>query len=315
MQIIRYTPEKQEEWNTFIRSSKNGTFLFLREYMDYHSSRFNDHSLMFYQNNALLAVMPANISDTTFYTHQGLTYGGLVLSHKIRAQQVLALFDLLIPYVTQECHAERIVYRAVPSIYHSYPSDEDLYALFRNKAQLTERRLSTAILREYALPFRTLRRRQVKRAEQLGLYVTENQDIAAFWYILTNLLKTRHRTAPVHSEEEIRMLMKRFPENIRLFGVYSREHELLAGTVVYETTTVAHLQYIAANEAGKKSGALDLLFQHLIGNRYTEKRYIDFGVSVEKDGWYLNEGLQFQKEGFGGRAILYDTYEISLNNQ
>ena len=38
----------------------------------------------------------------------------------------------------------------------------------------------------------------------------------------------------------------------------------------------------------------------------------DFGVSTEQRGSYLNEGLIFQKEGFGGRAICYDTYAIDL---
>ena len=88
--------------------------------------------------------------------------------------------------------------------------------------------------------------------------------------------------------------------------------ETLGGCVVYETEQVAHVQYIAASPLGKKQGALDLLFQQLICERYAHKRYFDFGISTEQGGQILNEGLLFQKEGFGARAILYDIYELKL---
>ena len=88
--------------------------------------------------------------------------------------------------------------------------------------------------------------------------------------------------------------------------------EPVAGIVVYETDTVAHFQYIAASDEGCSIGALDLLIAHLIEKVYTNKQYIDFGTSTEQGGTYLNEGLIRQKEGFGGRAVVYDTYELSI---
>ena len=106
------------------------------------------------------------------------------------------------------------------------------------------------------------------------------------------------------------MLAGRFPHNIRLFTANDDGDTVLAGVVVYETANVAHLQYIAASPAGKKAGALDMLIMHLIENVYKEKQYIDFGISTENGGKVLNEGLISQKEGFGGRAIVYDTYEM-----
>ena len=64
-EIIRYTPDKADEWNQFIAKSKNGTFLFDRHYMDYHRDRFEDHSLMFYLEGALYALMPATAEAAT----------------------------------------------------------------------------------------------------------------------------------------------------------------------------------------------------------------------------------------------------------
>ena len=41
-------------------------------------------------------------------------------------------------------------------------------------------------------------------------------------------------------------------------------------------------------------------------------RYLDFGISNEDSGRYLNEGLVLQKCGMGGRAIVYQTYKVDL---
>ena len=54
-EVRRYTPDKANEWNRFVAASKNGTFLFERQFMDYHADRFTDCSLMFYRDNALYA--------------------------------------------------------------------------------------------------------------------------------------------------------------------------------------------------------------------------------------------------------------------
>lgn len=116
---------------------------------------------------------------------------------------------------------------------------------------------------------------------------------------------------PVHSLAEISLLKSRFPENIRLFLCLEGQMPL-GGTVVFETGRVLHVQYISANEDGKAKGALDILFDFLINERYAEIPVFDFGQSTEKMGTILNEKLIFQKEGFGGRGVMYNTYEYLI---
>ena len=78
-EIKRYNCDKNlEEWNQFVKNSKQGTFLLDRSYMDYHSDRFTDHSLLVYRQGKLYALLPANERDHTLYSHQGLTYAGLL---------------------------------------------------------------------------------------------------------------------------------------------------------------------------------------------------------------------------------------------
>lgn len=310
-QIVRYSAEEKERWDRFVRRSKNGTFLLLRDYMDYHADRFQDCSLLIYCNRQLTALLPGNLSDNCFHSHQGLTYGGMLLSPSVTLLKVEGAFQAVLEYLRTECQATSLVYRAIPHIYHQTPSEEDLYVLTRLGATLAARSLSSALLPGNSLPFRLLRSRQQKRAEKHHLTIVTDEDFATFWTVLEENLRECHGTVPVHSLEEITRLHNSFPHRITLFRVCG-ETETLGGCVVYETDEVAHVQYIAATPRGKRCGALDLLFHHLINERYAGKRYFDFGISTEQDGQVLNEGLLFQKEGFGARAIMYDVYKLEL---
>ena len=140
------------------------------------------------------------------------------------------------------------------------------------------------------------------------------QMLVDFWTLLTATLKSYHQVAPVHNVDEILRLKSLFPKEISAFCVYEGE-QLVAGTLLYIAGKTVHAQYIAANERGRMEGALDFLFDQLIEKYRNEgKSYFDFGISTEQQGSILNQGLLFQKEGFGGRGVCYDTYNVELEN-
>ena len=311
MQIVKYNSEYKNDWDAFVRMSKNGTFLFCRNFMEYHSDRFNDFSLMFYDKNNLIALLPGNISGDTLYSHQGLTYGGFILSADSRIESVLELFSSLIEFLNKN-KIKSLIYKAVPHIYHSCPAEEDLYALFRYNAILVSRSISSTINLSKRLKYTQLRKRQIKKAISLRLEVQENNSYEKFWDVLEINLLAKHQTKPVHSQKEIIDLGSKFPKEIRLFTV-SKDAQTVAGCLIFETQQVAHVQYISANEEGKQLGALDFLFDYLLNEIFTNKKYFDFGTSTEDAGHYLNVGLISQKEGFGARGIIYDTYQININ--
>ncbi|HIW44727.1 MAG TPA: GNAT family N-acetyltransferase [Candidatus Prevotella stercoripullorum] len=310
-EIIRYSSDRKAEWDDFINRSKNGTFLFRRDYMDYHSDRFRDHSLMFYLKGRLCAVLPANVVGGTLYSHQGLTYGGLAMGDDAKAAEVCVLFGELNDCLRAQ-GVRKVVYKAVPWIYSRYASEEDLYAIFNVcGARLASRDISSTIFLDRRLKFGELRRRCLKKALRAGVTVRRSDDVAAFWQILDNNLESKYGVAPVHSLEELQLLMGCFPDNIRLYMSYLGD-EPLGGTVVYLNGDTVHTQYISASPEGKRLGALDALFGELICNVYSSYRYFDFGRSTERGGAYLNEALIFQKEGFGGRGVCNDTYEWDI---
>ncbi len=311
MEIRRYRREDKELWNSFVSKARNATFLFDRNYMDYHADRFDDNSFMFYHKGKLKAVLPANVAGDTLYSHQGLTYGGLLLDKKATVEDVLECFDSLNSWL-RENGISKVVYKALPWIYQQYPSEEDLYALtWKCKAQLISRNIASTIVIDNKLKFAESRKSGIRKALSLNIEVGESNDVDDFWHVLEDNLGNRYNAKPVHTSSEMKLLMSRFPNNIRLY-VAKMNGEIVGGTLIYVTPQVVHTQYISASVEGKKHGALDLLFDYIINKVYANCRYFDFGKSTEQGGAYLNEPLIFQKEGFGGRGVCYDWYQWKL---
>lgn len=311
--IEKYTVQKRQEWDDAVRNSRNGTFLHLRDYMDYHQDRFSDFSLIARDGDKLVAVMPACVDGDTLYSHRGLTYGGWLLPLRhFDVTIMLEVWDASSRFLLEH-GIVKMVYKPVPHIYHSYPCEEDLYAVFRAGGVLVESNISTVIDLDEPLPFDRGNHHNVNVAFKSGVEVSESSQWDDYWHLLENVLMSRYGTHPVHSIDEIKLLQSRFPDNIKLFTA-SLGGELLAGVVMYYCgNEVAHCQYIASSEHGRNVKALTLLFDHIINQSTLDGyRYFDFGTSNEAGGQYLNEGLVQQKCRLGGRGIVYNIYEIII---
>mgnify|MGYP002624435277 CR=1 FL=1 len=306
--IRRYSPDRQDEWNAFVATSKNGTFLFDRRYMDYHADRFQDYSLMFYYDGTLYAVMPANADGDTFQSHKGLTYGGLVTNSKTTAAMTVQLFRELNSFLRQQGF-RHVLYKCVPWIYHQMAAEEDLYAIARTcDIRLIDRDLGTVIIQPNPIRWERVRRRALKRALEAGLIVEQSDDLAGFWKVLQDNLELKYSSKPVHTLAEIELLHRRFPKNILLF-VAKKDNEILAGILLYVSRQVARAQYSSATRIGKQSGAIDIIYDRLINNDFRHLPFFEFGTSSLPGSNAINESLVFQKEGFGGRAFCWDRYE------
>ena len=310
--IRRYTEVDEAAWNAFVASSKNGTFLFDRRYMDYHSDRFMDHSLMIYEKDRLCALLPANDDGQgTLWSHQGLTYGGLIMGGQCRAATVRDIFVALNDYLREQGF-RRVVYKHIPWIYCTQPSEEDLFALSNVcHAQLRSRDVASVVVLNRRMAFSTLRKRGVKKGQKNGLYVKQLSDFSVYWKMLEQHLRRKFHAKPVHTLDEMMLLKQRF-RNIQLMSV-CQDNTILGGAVIYDCGQTVKTQYIMASEEGRCLGALDFLFDRLLDRYEAEGRlFFDFGTSNNVDNDDLNDSLIFQKEGFGARAVCYDTYEWVL---
>ncbi len=309
--IRRYSSDDALAWDRFVDESRQGTFLHRRGYMDYHSDRFDDFSLIAFKGDKVAALLPANRVGQTLYSHQGLTYGGwLTPRSHFDGDDMLALFDCWIQFLRSEGY-ERVVYKPVPHIYHSLPAEEDIYALYRFGARQESVQLSSAILLADNTGFNSQQIRNLKRSAAKNIRVWETDDAAAIIGMVNDCLHERHSTKAVHSAEELQLLHNRFPNQIRFF-LCGHDGEAEAAVCVYDTGIVAHSQYIATTSDGRADGALAFLFNYLINTEFSARRYFDFGTSNEQGGLILNSGLNHQKAGLGGRGIAYPIYSLKF---
>lgn len=296
-------------WNDFVESSKNATFLFHRDFMDYHNDRFEDFSLMIYKGDELYALLPANRKGTMLFSHQGLTYGGFLLSKSATLLSAFESFKTMLSFLSSQ-GIEGLDLRITPSFYNLMPSDEIEYFMFKSKAQLIKRDVMMLIDYDHKIRFKKNRREGINKAKRNGLEIRIESNFANFWHeVLIPNLSEKHDSKPVHTLEEIELLASRFPENIKQVNVY-KDDEIVAGTTVFLTHRAVHPQYVSGNADKNAYGSLDLLYDFIIEHFAEGRRYFNFNTSSEQNGTVLNKGLLFWKETCGARAFTIDNYLI-----
>jgi len=281
--------------------------------MDYHSERFTDYSLMIYAKDKLVALLPANKVNEVVFSHQGLTYGGLVYTQKTKLADLILVFREILFFLHQK-QIYKLQIKMIPSIYHKNPSQELEYALFLAQAKLLRRDSMAVIDLSTKAAISKTRLSESKKGYKNHLEIREEENLESFWNrILIPELAKKHAAQPVHSLQEIQLLKSRFQKNIRQFNVY-HNNIIIAGTTIFETETTAHSQYISGNEYKSTYGSLDFLYEYLITNVFQRKKFFDFGISNENQGTILNSGLSFWKESFGAGTVVHDCYEIETIN-
>lgn len=311
MRIEKYTENKKKDWDELITNSKNGTFLLKRDFISYHQHRFNEYSILVYKEKDLKGIIPLSIDGNKAISYGGLSYGGLIVGKDTKLQEVIIMWDLILNHLRQKNLSE-ITLKLIPNHYHDLPADEIEYALFLTNAKIIRVDTAFVIDRLNKLNYQNRRVRSIKKAKKLNPIIQVDDKFDDFWRkILIPNLEAKHNVKPVHSLEEIKFLHSKFPQQIRQANVYI-ENSLVAGSTLFLTRNTNHAQYISGNELGRKSGALDYLFDQLIQKYHFDKRYFDFGISNEEEGRFLNLGLTDWKESFGARTITHKFYSQQL---
>ena len=311
--VQKYKSENYVEWNEFVVNSKNATFLFHRDFMEYHQHRFEDFSLLIFDDNQnLKAILPANKLEDVVYSHQGLTYGGLVVNQKTKLQEVIEITFNLLRFLNEN-EISTLNLKQLPSFYTKFPSEEMEYLSFILNAKLIRRDSLSVLDLKTDYNFSKDRKQAINRGVKNGLIVKEESTFETFWNkILIPNLKQKHGAKPVHSLDEITFLKSKFPNNIRQFNVYKGD-KIVAGTTIFIYDNVAKPQYISGNSDKNELGSLDFLYDFLI-KEFKHKSYFDFGPSNEENGRKIKEGILFWKESFGARTMIQNFYEIETKN-
>lgn len=314
IKVERYTQNNKVKWDSFIKSSKNYSFLFFRDFIDYHSDRFIDYSLMIYDEKKLVAVIPANLCEGQIISHQGLTYGGIVLHDNLRLSETIEIVKTVLIYLND--HGIMVwLLKNIPRIYHTRPADEIDWIMFKLSANLYRRDTALVIDRQaIQLPYQERRKRSIKKTNINNINLKHGfNELAIFWNeVLIPNLQKKHGVSPVHTLKEIELLYYRFPENIKQHTIYL-DGVIVAGCTMFINNKTVHAQYISGTDVGRDMGCLDFLFDYLIQKHYSDYVYFDFGICNEQGGNMINKGLLEWKEGFGARTIIHDFYQIDTN--
>ncbi len=310
--IRPYVADLAPAWNMALADTKTPLFLFDRGYMDYHSDRFVDSSAVGMTGDRIKALFPASIDPAsgTVVSHAGLTFGGPLLAMDIRSSEALDLIESWLDWLRAQ-GAARLTVKLIPSAFARYPAEEVAYALWRKGFTLDRRDLSSILPVERRHPFNSSKKAAVKKAIKIGIELRE-PSIAQFHDLLRTVLNARYQVEPVHSANELALLISRFPNQIKTHGAFLKG-DLLGAALVFDYGHVWHTQYLAVSEAGRECGALDAVIADVI--RQAEESGVtalSFGTSSEEGGTVLNEGLLWQKESYGARALVHDFMSIAF---
>lgn len=284
--------------------------MFDRNFMEYHKDRFVDYSLVLYDDNGICAILPASLHGTELRSHGGLTYGGFIVNSGMKQSKMNACFDATLEYLRNN-RVSKVMYKAIPYFYHSLPAQEDIYSLYRVNAKILKTEASTLVDFEHPIKLPKGRKAQISRANREGVFVMESSDFDTFIELENSVLQERHHVKAVHTGKELYYLKGLFPNNIKLYVAY-HDTRMIAGALIFIYDNVIHTQYLSSDETGRKLGALDLTISTIMDEYKDKVRYLDFGISTEDSGKVLNEGLISQKESFGGRTVVYQTWELVI---
>lgn len=312
LEIIKYEESHKKEWDDFCKQSKNSTFLFYRDYMEYHKEKFVDASVLVLNKGKVVALFPCTSNSDKVISHGGLTYGGIIVKKDMRTPLFLEVFDELILYF-KSLDFKNLIIKPLPNIFTPIMSQELDYALFKVGAKLVKRDLSTVINLSERGKLSKGRKWIINKAKKSALEVQESQDFTQFLELQNSVLE-KHEALAVHNVAELEHLKTLFPDNVKLIFTVNGSDDLLAAGLLFIFDNVVHTQYLATSNEGKNVGALDLLIEQQIEYyKANNKAYFSFGISTTNQGLDFNEGLCQQKESFGGSAIVIDTYEIELS--
>lgn len=310
--IKKYSQDDYSIWNDFVAQSKNATFLFHRDFMEYHKDRFDDFSLLIFEDEKLRAILPANKKGNTIYSHQGLTYGGLVYLPKLKAEKVESILDEILLFL-KENKFETFYYKPIPNFYFSEGNAAMDFFLLKRGAILERKEMNLAVNLQAPLKISKSKMKHFRRIENLDLDIFEEENFDPFWEkILEPRLAEKFNVKPVHSKEEMVLLKSKFPQNIRQYSAY-RNDEIIAGITIFETKNVVKSQYGATSKIGEEFRALDFLFINLI-HKYKRKgkHFFDMGIVGEENELGYNQGLLAQKEELGCSVYNQDFYKIEI---
>lgn len=308
MQVIKYSTEYKAEWDAFVRLSDNFSFLFYRDYIEYHSDRFTDLSLMLCEKGKLKCLLPGNMDNGIFYSHQGLTFGSMIHEPHFAYEKASLYLEQFISFLYGEGLTQMIV-KSQPLFYTSSLSQIQDYLFNHRQLQQQKQDIGAFVhCANHKFPKSSIEKRKLRLDD---FFVDEDSSLDEFWAVLEQNLKQQHGSKPVHTIEEIKKLVELFPNNIKLFLIRNANTKHIdAGTLLFDNGSVVKMQYIATSDNGRTNRAIHALYYLFISQYKKTKKYIDMGTCMTDEG--VNASLLYLKQRFGAEVYCTERFTLAI---
>ena len=323
--IKKYNHKMKHLWDAFIDESNNGTLFQKQSFLAYHIDRkFINHSLLFYKNNSLAAVLPAALlsekDKRIYYSHPGSSFGGFVINKNISFKIINEIITALEKYLLK-LNINSIVLILSPEKYWVNGDESLRYLLLWNNYQATENYISHYINFNSSTPISNLISKRKKRyinklVKENKIIIKNSRDFNQFYTLLIKSKETL-RAVPTHSLKELKKLKKTFPHQIVLLSsIYNKT--VIGGTLLFcINSNICLVFYNVVDEKFKKIQLASLqLYHSMLFAQKNNYQILDFGVSHKPDS-RLPLSPKFSlinfKEQFGARGCLRVVYKKELD--
>lgn len=322
LEITQLQPGEEQSWQDFLAISANGTLFHDLRFLAYHPrDRFRFHHLVARRAGKLVALLPGGLVGTegkfVFTSLIGASVGGPVVAPRAPGEQALELIAELQSYARNRGWAGLNI-TLPPPIYNPAAGASIEFALFCRGFVLEHRWLCHIVPlnqpgpERYKRLFRDTQANLVRVARRKGTKLVQGgiEHVDYFLEVFEDTY-TRHGVAATHTPDEIRDLLRRLPDRVRVYLAILDERPTAGILAFLVNSKVAYTFYICAStERANDNGNLAVIAA--MAERLADEGYawLDLGPSASDLNY--NKGVAFFKEGLGAVGYCRDRWHWSV---
>lgn len=318
MEVIPYSVEWKEQWDSFVQSSNNGTMFHEQKFFDYHApNKFNFNHLMIVDNGCLLAVLPGAVnSDNIFESPIGASYGSII-TKDVKFKMAMEIVEAFIIYGKKNGYSG-FELTAPPMVYEKHPNQNLDFAMLWQGFSYSLHYISSAIKlnddRDILSRFsRTAKLNVKKTSNNDDIRVELNERYDQFYPILLKN-KAKHDAKPTHSLEDLIKLNQLMPGRLKLFMLYYKDIPIGGTNMFFVNDTCALCFYNMIDyDYDYLKPAHRLIYESMKYCKAEGYTYYDIGVSQDTKAanpMTPSMSLIDFKEQFDAKTIMRNTLSI-----
>jgi Acetyltransferase (GNAT) domain len=308
-------------WEEFLSQAANGTLFHDLHFLRYHpEGRFRFHHLILMRHGKPIGLVPGGLTGSDerplFCSPLGASIGGMVVGAGLRAGTALAMVETLQEYARGQGWAG--IELTLPPSYYSFETAGLIeFALFCRGFRLQQKWLCPVLQLEpepnaFERTYTARQASYVRAARRKGVRGLET-GVEGLENFIVPFRDTydRHAVPATHTEDEIRDLLVRLPERVRIHLAMLDGVSIAALLVFRVTKRVAYTFYICRNSRHENEHGPAFLIAELMDRLYAAGfRYLDLGPTASDEKF--NKGVTFFKEGLGAVGHCRDRWRWML---